>query len=68
MTCIVGFVDKKNDCVYIGADSLGSNGYTKSVQSQPKVFRNDTFKDEYKEFAIFSFQGCFHFPISFFER
>ena len=45
MTCIVGFVDKKNDCVYIGADSLGSNGYTKSVQSQPKVFRNDTFKD-----------------------
>ena len=35
----------KNDCVYIGADSLGSNGYTKSVQSQPKVFRNDTFKD-----------------------
>ena len=30
MTCIVGFVDKKNDCVWMGADSLGSNGYTLS--------------------------------------
>ena len=27
MTCIVGVLDKKEDCVYIGADSLGSNGY-----------------------------------------
>ena len=29
MTCIVGFVDKKDKCTYIGCDSLGSNGYTK---------------------------------------
>ena len=45
MTCIVGFVDKKNDCVWIGADSLGSNGYTKSVNTQHKVFRHDIFKN-----------------------
>lgn len=37
MTCIVGFVDKENDCVWMGADSLGSNGYTKSVNTQHKV-------------------------------
>ena len=43
MTCIIGFVDKKNDCVWMGADSLGSNGYTKSVNTQPKVFHHDVF-------------------------
>ena len=45
MTCIVGYVDKKENCVWIGADSLGSNGFTKSVESQPKVFKNITFKN-----------------------
>lgn len=45
MTCIIGFVDKKNDCVWMGADSLGSNGYTKSVNIQPKVFHHDVFKN-----------------------
>lgn len=45
MTCIVGFVDKKNECVWIGGDSLGSNGYTQAVQAQPKVFRHDIFED-----------------------
>lgn len=45
MTCIIGFVDKKNDCVWMGADSLGSNGYTKSVNTQPKVFHHDVFKN-----------------------
>lgn len=45
MTCIIGFLDKKEDCVWIGGDSLGSNGYTKAVESQPKVFRNSTFKN-----------------------
>lgn len=45
MTCIVGFVDKENDCVWMGADSLGSNGYTKSVNTQHKVFHHDVFKD-----------------------
>ena len=45
MTCIVGFLDKNNDCVWIGGDSLGSNYYTKSVQSPSKVFRHDVFKN-----------------------
>lgn len=43
MTCIIGMIDKENDCVWIGGDSLGSNGYTKSTQSQPKIFRNKIF-------------------------
>ena len=38
-------IDKENDCVWIGGDSLGSNGYTKTVELQPKIFRNKTFKD-----------------------
>lgn len=45
MTCIIGFVDKENDCVWMGADSLGSNGYTKSVNTQHKVFHHDVFKN-----------------------
>lgn len=43
MTCIIGMIDKKNDCVWMGADSLGSDGFTKAIQSQPKVFRNKVF-------------------------
>ena len=45
MTCIVGVLDKVNDCVWMGADSLGSNGYTKSVLNDPKLFRNIHFKN-----------------------
>ena len=45
MTCIIGFVNKKNNVSWIGGDSLGSNGYTKSVESPSKTFRNDTFKN-----------------------
>ena len=45
MTCIVGFTDKKNNITWIGADSLGSNGYTQDVESNPKVFRNNTLKN-----------------------
>ena len=45
MTCIIGFVDKANDCVWMGADSLGSNGHIKSVNTQPKVFHHDVFKN-----------------------
>ena len=48
MTCIVGVFDQHNDCCWIGGDSLGSNGYSKSVQSQPKVFRYNIFKNELK--------------------
>jgi len=39
MTCIVGVLDKKEDCVYIGADSLGSNGYHQSIFKNRKVFK-----------------------------
>lgn len=45
MTCIIGFLDKKNDCVWIGGDSLGSNFYTKKAQTPSKVFRHDLFKN-----------------------
>ena len=45
MTCIIGYIDKKENCVWIGCDSLGSNGYTKAVESQPKIFRNEIFKN-----------------------
>jgi ATP-dependent protease HslVU (ClpYQ) peptidase subunit len=39
MTCIVGLLDKKKDCVYVGADSLGSNGYTQQLYKNKKVFK-----------------------------
>lgn len=37
MTCIVGLVHK--GVTYIGADSLGSNGYSKTVRKDRKVFK-----------------------------
>ena len=37
MTCIVGLVE--NGVVYIGGDSLGSNGYSKTVRKDKKVFK-----------------------------
>lgn len=45
MTCIIGYIDAKESCVWTGCDSLGSNGYTKAVEHQPKIFRNDTLKN-----------------------
>ena len=45
LTCIIGYQDKENDCIWIGGDSLGSNGYTKAVEKQSKVFRNEIFKN-----------------------
>lgn len=44
MTCIVGVLDKENDCVYIGSDSLGSNGWTKAVYNPTKVFKSRNSK------------------------
>jgi len=41
MTCIVGI--KYDNSVYIGGDTLGSNGYSKVVRSDEKVFRNGPF-------------------------
>lgn len=41
MTCVVGIV--KDGKVYIGADSLGSNGFDKEVRKESKVFTNGEF-------------------------
>lgn len=41
MTCIVGLTHKGK--VYIGADSLGSNGFTKEVRAEHKVFENGDY-------------------------
>lgn len=45
MTCIIGFTDKEHGVSWIGGDSLGSNGYTKSSELSAKVFRNELFKN-----------------------
>lgn len=45
MTCIIGYLDKQNDCVWMGCDSLGSNGYSKAVESTAKAFHNDIMKN-----------------------
>lgn len=39
MTCIVGYLDRKNGCTWIGGDSLGSNGFTKEIIALGKVFK-----------------------------
>ena len=44
MTCIVGVLDKAKDCVWIGSDSLGSNGCTKAVYGPHKAFKSKTSK------------------------
>ena len=49
MTCIIGFLEKdlygNPKKIWIGGDSLGSNGYTKSVNTNLKVFRHELFKN-----------------------
>jgi hypothetical protein len=44
MTCIVGFLDKKNDCIWIGGDSLASNDWVKTTLGFSKVYHNDILK------------------------
>lgn len=41
MTCIVGIVN--NNKVYIGGDTLGSNGHSKIERYDVKVFKKDNF-------------------------
>ena len=43
MTCIVGFTDKKNKKVLIGADSAGSDGLNVTIRKDAKVFKNGDF-------------------------
>ena len=44
MTCIVGYIDKINEKVILGSDSLStSSGLTKSISSDGKLFKNGDF-------------------------
>lgn len=43
MTCIVGFIDKENKKIYIGADSAGANSYYIRTRKDPKVFIRGPF-------------------------
>lgn len=52
MTCVVGLVHE--GIVYIGADSLGSNGYTKTVRSDKKVFKSKDLSS-----GIYGFAGSY---------
>lgn len=39
MTCIIALRDKETNTVYLAGDKLGSNGSTKAVYKDPKVFQ-----------------------------
>lgn len=39
MTCIIGYLDRDNDCVYVGADSLGSSWCSQAIYKNRKVFK-----------------------------
>lgn len=39
MTCIIGLLDRKEDCVYIGADSLASYWCSQAIFKNRKVFK-----------------------------
>ena len=43
MTCIVGYIDKKNKKVIIGADSAGVSGLDITLRRDEKVFKNEDF-------------------------
>jgi hypothetical protein len=53
MTCIIGFEDKLNNKVFIGADSCSSNLYNYDCVAEPKVFVRDKF--------IFGYTSTFRF-------
>lgn len=43
MTCIVGYIDKAKKEVVMGADSICSDGFTRYVMGEPKVFTKGRF-------------------------
>jgi len=45
MTCIVGVA--KNGKVYIGADSLGSNGFTKEIRKELTLLLGNLYLKQY---------------------
>lgn len=45
MTCVVGLVE--DGIVYMGADSIGSNGRAYSIRQEPKIFKRNTDHGEF---------------------
>lgn len=43
MTCIVGYIDKETDTVYIAGDSAGVAGLDVTLRKDPKVFETGPF-------------------------
>jgi ATP-dependent protease HslVU (ClpYQ) peptidase subunit len=52
MTCTIGLIHE--GVTYIGADSLGSNGYTKKVRNDKKLFKSKDI-----ESGLFGFAGSY---------
>ena len=56
MTCIVGYTE--SGVTWLGGDSLGSNGYSKTIYNQRKVFKSqDSFELIIGMCGSFNFQG-----------
>ena len=75
MTCIIGYLDKKNDTVYIGGDSMGSNGYTQGIYLNGKVFHNETIPDvimgvcgSYRNMDLLRYSKCLFPEIDFYKN
>lgn len=43
MTCIIAYKEPSSGKVWLGGDKLGSDGYTKIIVKDPKVFQNGEF-------------------------
>jgi len=39
MTCVIGYLDLKHNCSWIGGDSLGSGYMNKATNENEKVFK-----------------------------
>lgn len=63
MTCVIGYLDKINSTVYLGGDSLGSNGYSKMLYTQRKVFHSKDTKN-----LIIGLSGSFNFQALEYEK
>lgn len=75
MTCIIGMIDKENDCVWIGGDSLGSNGHTKSVEGQHKVFKSSVLNNvvmgstsTFRHIDLLKYSENLFNPLDFYEN
>jgi hypothetical protein len=43
MTCIIGIIDKENNCVFVGGDSAGTSDTNITPRKDTKVFKVDDF-------------------------